>query len=57
MSLNIFMMENSGVKSNFLTKIQPSCVSEGDFSASVGKTQMALQVTVFGVIECMYTHT
>lgn len=50
-------MENSGVKSNFLTKIQPSCVSEGDFSASVGKTQMALQVTVFGVIECMYTHT
>ena len=50
------MMENSVVKSNVLPKIQPSCVPSGDFSASFAKTQMALQATVFGVIE-MYVHS
>ena len=50
------MMENSVVKSNVLPKIQPSCVPSGDFSASFAKTQMALQVTVFGVIE-MHVHS
>ena len=50
------MMENSVVKSNVLPKIQPSCVPSGDFSASFAKTQMALQATVFGVIE-MHVHS
>ena len=50
------MMENSVVKSNVLPKIQPPCVPSGDFSASLAKTQMALQATVFGVIE-MHVHS
>ena len=49
-------MENSVVKSNVLPNIQPSCVPSGDFSASFAKTQMALQATVFGVIE-MHVHS